>query len=536
MAKQLLFDDAGRQKVAEGIRKLAGVVKVTLGPRGRNVILEKKFGAPQATRDGVTVAKEIELEDPFENMGAKLANEAAEKSNSEAGDGTTTAVVLTEAIYLEGLRHVAAGLNPQAIKRGIDKAVAAVVEEIGKLSRPVKDRSDYLNVAMVSTHFDEPISEMIADAIQKVGKEGVITVEESKGLETKIELVEGMQFDKGYISPYFMNKPDSLTAEYEDCYLLLTDKKLSNVHEVVPILEQIASQGAPLLVVAEEVEGEALAAIVINKLRGILKVVAVKAPAFGDRRKAILQDVAVLTGGTLVSQDTGMEIEKLKLKDLGRAKKVIVEKERTTIVGGAGSKKEIEARISELRTLISKTTSDYDREKYEERLAKLVGGVAIVQVGGPTESEMKERKFRVDDAVHAVKAAAQEGIVPGGGVAYLRALPALEKLEKKLGDDEAAGVRTVRHALESPLRNIARNAGFDPSVVVEEVKQGTGSFGFDAGKDERGDMFKMGVVDPAKVCRLALQHAASVSSMLLTARTCITELKEEKKKIEGAVK
>lgn len=536
MAKQLLFDEKARQKISEGVRKLAAAVKVTLGPSGRNVIIDKKFGSPQATRDGVTVSKEIELEDPFENLGAKLVNEAAEKSNSEAGDGTTTAVVLTEAIFEEGLRYLTAGFNASAIKRGIEKAVKTVVEEIRKLSRPVDSEQDYFNVAMVSSHFDNPIAEIVAKAMKRVGKEGVITVEEGKSFETRLDEVEGMQFDKGYISPYFINKQDSLTCEYEDVSILMTDKKISNVYEIVPVLEQVAQRGSPLLIICDELEGEALATIVINKLRGILKIAAVKCPAFGDRRKAILQDIATLTGGQVVSEETGLQLEKVKLKDLGRAKKVVIEKELTTLIGGAGDKKAIENRVAEIRTLIGKTTSDYDREKYEERLAKLLGGVCIVKVGGVTEAEMKEKKFRVDDAVHAVKAAAQEGIIPGGGVGFLRALPALDKLEKSLPSEEAVGVRIVRKAMEAPLLNIARNAGYDPSVTVEEVKELPPTHGFDAGKGVKGDMFKMGVVDPAKVSRVALQNASSVAALLLTSKTALTELKEEKKAVEGVVK
>lgn len=536
MAKQLLFDDKALLKVAEGMRKLAAAVKVTLGPSGRNVILEKKFGGPQATRDGVTVSKEIQLADPFENMGAKLLNEAADKTNHDAGDGTTTAVVLGEAIFTEGLKMVQAGYNPQALRRGIEKAVQTAVEEIRKQSRPVTG-DGYLDVAMVSTHFDRPIAEMVARAIRKVGKEGVITVEESKGTVTELEQVEGMQFDKGFVSPYFVNKPESMTCELEDCRILLTDKKISNVYEIMPVLEQAAQTGTRLLVVADEVEGEALAAMVINRLRGTLQIVAVKAPAFGDRRKAILQDIAILTGGKVISQETGIDLEKVKINDLGFANKVVVEKEKTTVIGGKGEKKAIEARIQELRTLIGKTTSEYDREKYEERLARLVGGVSVIRVGGMTEAEMKEKKFRVEDAVHATKAAAQEGIVPGGGVVFLRCLPAVESLAKGLPEDEAAGARIVARALEAPLWNIARNAGFEPSVTVEDVKGMKGPEGFDAGTGKTGDLFKLGVVDPAKVSRVALQSAASLAGHLLTARACLTELKEEEKKaVEGAIK
>ncbi|HYF00045.1 MAG TPA: chaperonin GroEL, partial [Planctomycetota bacterium] len=415
MAKQMMFDEEARRKVLAGIRKLAGAVKVTLGPSGRNVILDKKGGSPQATKDGVTVSKEVELSDPFENIGAKLANAAADKTNDVAGDGTTTSVVLAEAIYAEGLKLVAVGANPVLVKRGMDKAVEAAVAEIRKISRPVKGIEDYRRVALVASHYDTAVADLVAKAMDKVGKEGVLTVEESKGYQTSLELVEGMQFDKGYISPYFINKPDTLTGEYEDALILLSDKKVANLKEFLPLLEQVAQAGRPLLIVAEDVEGEALTALVVNKLRGVLQVAAVKAPAFGDRRKAMLQDMAILTGGTVVSEDLGVKLESVRLEHLGKAKKVKVEKERTTIVGGGGERKHIDARIEELRASIKKTTSEYDREKYEERLAKLTGGVGILKVGGATEAEMKERKFRVDDAVHAVRAAAQEGVVPGGG-------------------------------------------------------------------------------------------------------------------------
>jgi len=534
MAKQLMFDEESNRKVLEGIRKLASAVKVTLGPSGRNVVIDKKFGSPQATKDGVTVSKEVELEDPFENIGAKLANAAAEKTNDAAGDGTTTAVVLVEAIYSEGLRNLVAGTNPTQLKSGIDKAVAAVVEAVQKQSRPVSGLEDYRRVAMVSSHFDESVAELVAKAMDKVGKEGVITVEEGKSFETEAEFVDGLQFDKGYVSPYFVNKPQSLSVEFDDAYLLFTDKKLSNVQELVPLLEQVAQTGKPLVIVAEEVEGQALAALVVNKLRGVLQVAAVKAPAFGDRRKAMLEDMAILTGGRVVAEDTGVTIDKVKLADLGRARQVKIEKEKCTIIDGAGSRKAIESRVTELRASIRKTTSDYDREKFEERLAKLTGGVALIKVGGPTEAEMKERKFRVDDAVHAVKAAAQEGIVPGGGTALLRSVAALRAL--KLEGDEAIGARVVERALKSPLANIAMNAGADPSTVLEDVSSKTGAVGFDARTGELVDLFKAGVVDPTKVVRCALQNAASVSSMLLTSRAVVVELKEKKKAVAGAVK
>ncbi len=534
MAKQLMFGDESSRKVLEGIRKLSNAVKVTLGPSGRNVILDKKFGGPQATKDGVTVSKEVELEDPFENVGAKLANAAAEKTNDVAGDGTTTAVVLVEAIYTEGLRSLTAGTNAVHLKAGIDKAVDAAVEAVKAQSKPVGGYEDFKRVALVSSHFDEPVAELVARAMEKVGKEGVITVEDGKSFETTAEFVDGLQFDKGYISPYFVNKPTDLTAEVEDAYLLLTDRKISSVAEIVPLLEQVAQTGRPIVIVAEEVEGEALAALVVNKLRGVLQVVAVKAPAFGDRRKAMLEDMAILTGGRVVAEETGVSLEKVKLGDLGRAKRVKVEKEACTIVGGQGERKAIDARVAELRASIQKTTSDYDREKFEERLAKLLGGVALLKVGGATESEMKERKFRVEDSVHAGKAAAQEGIVPGGGVALLRAAAAVRKLG--LSGDEAVGARIIESALKSPLWNIAANAGADPSMVVEEVAGKSGASGFDARTGEYVDLLKAGIVDPAKVVRAALQNAASVASVLLTSRTVIVELKEKKKAVAGAVK
>jgi chaperonin GroEL len=533
MAKQLMYDDEARRKLLTGIRALSRAVKVTLGPSGRNVLMDRHGGRPQATRDGVTVSKEVELPDPMENVGAKLANAAADKTNDAAGDGTTTAVVLTEAIYAEGLRNLTAGANPVALKRGIDRAVEAAVEAVRKMSRPVKGREGYLHVARVASHFDEPVANLVADAVDKVGREGVITVEEGKTFETEVEFVDGLQFDKGYISPYFINKPEALTAEYEDACILIVDRKVSNVAELVPVLEQVAQTGRPLLLVAEEVEGEALAALVINKLRGVLRAVAVKAPAFGDRRKAILQDLAILTGGAVVSDELGVKLEKVRIQQLGRARQVKVEKEKTTIVGGGGDKKAVEGRIEELRAGIKKSTSDYDREKLEERLAKLRGGVAILKVGGATESEVKERKYRVDDAVHAARAAAEEGIVPGGGAALLRAVPAVEKL--KLEGDEATGARVVIAALRAPLLSIARNAGHDPSVVAEETLEHPETHVFDAARGKFVDAFGEGLVDPTKVVRCALQNAASSASMILTSGTVIVELKEKKKAVAGAV-
>jgi len=533
MAKQLMYDDEARRKMLTGIRALSRAVKVTLGPSGRNVLMDRHGGRPQATKDGVTVSKEVELPDPIENVGAKLANAAADKTNDAAGDGTTTAVVLTESIYAEGLRNLTAGANPAALKRGIDRAVEAVVEAVKKMSRPVKGREGYLHVARVSSHFDEPVANLVADAVEKVGREGVITVEEGKTFETTLEFVDGLQFDKGYISPYFITRPEALTAEYEDACILIVDRKISNVAELVPVLEQVAQAGLPLLIVAEEVEGEALAALVINKLRGVLRTVAVKAPAFGDRRKAILQDLAILTGGTVVSDELGMKLEKVRIQHLGRAGRVKVEKEKTTIVAGRGDKKAVAARIEELRAGIQKSTSDYDREKLEERLAKLQGGVAIIKVGGATESEVKERKYRVDDAVHAARAASEEGIVPGGGAALIRAAAVIEGL--KLEGDEATGANVVAEALRGPVRNIARNAGHDPSVVAFETLEQPESQAFDAARGEFVDAFEEGLVDPTKVVRCALQNAASSASMLLTSGTVIVDLKEKTKAVAGAV-
>jgi chaperonin GroEL len=534
MAKQMMFDEEARRKVLAGIQKLAGAVKVTLGPSGRNVIYERKGGSPQATKDGVTVSKEIELSDPFENVGAKMANAAADKTNDVAGDGTTTSAVLAEAIYAEGLKIITAGANPVLVKRGMDKAVEAAVEAIKKMSRPVKTTADYRNIALIAAHGDETVADLVSQAMEKVGKEGVISVEESKTFQTTIELVEGLQFEKGYISPYFVNKPQTLSAEYDDPLILFSDRKISNLKELVPLLEQVAQAARPLILICEDVEGEALAALVVNRLRGVLQVVAVKAPAFGDRRKAMLQDIAILTGGNVVTEDLGVKLDTLKLTDLGTAKKVKVEKEKTTIIGGGGDKKQIELRIEELRTSIKKTTSEYDKEKFEERMSKMTGGVAILKVGGATETEMKERKFRVDDAVHAARGAAQEGIVPGGGLASLRAGDAAAKL--KLEDDEALGARIIAKALEAPMGTIASNAGFDPSMVVAETREKGGNIGLNAATGEWGDLFEAGVVDAAKVTRTALQNAASVTSLLLTSKAVIVELKDNKKKVAGAVK
>jgi chaperonin GroEL len=530
----MMFDEEARRKVLAGIQKLAGAVKVTLGPSGRNVIYERKGGSPQATKDGVTVSKEIELSDPFENVGAKMANAAADKTNDVAGDGTTTSAVLAEAIYAEGLKIITAGANPVLVKRGMDKAVEAAVEAIKKMSRPVKTTADYRNIALIAAHGDETVADLVSQAMEKVGKEGVISVEESKTFQTTIELVEGLQFEKGYISPYFVNKPQTLSAEYDDPLILFSDRKISNLKELVPLLEQVAQAARPLILICEDVEGEALAALVVNRLRGVLQVVAVKAPAFGDRRKAMLQDMAILTGGNVVTEDLGVKLDTLKLTDLGTAKKVKVEKEKTTIIGGGGDKKQIELRIEELRTSIKKTTSEYDKEKFEERMSKMTGGVAILKVGGATETEMKERKFRVDDAVHAARGAAQEGIVAGGGLASLRAGDAVAKL--KLEDDEALGARIIAKALEAPMGTIASNAGFDPSMVVAETREKGGNIGLNAATGEWGDLFEAGVVDAAKVTRTALQNAASVTSLLLTSKAVIVELKDNKKKVAGAVK
>ncbi len=534
MAKQIMFEDEARRKILEGIRKLAGAVKVTLGPSGRNVILDRKSGGPQPTKDGATVSKEVEIEDPFENVGAKLANAAADKTNDLAGDGTTTAAILAEAMYSEGLKLATAGSDPILVRRGMERAVEEAAEAVLKQARPLKGPEDYRNVALVAAHFEEAVADLVSKAMEKAGREGVITVDESKGFETTMEFVEGLQYDKGYISPYFINNPEQLTAEYEDACVLLTDRKLSSVRDLVPILEQVARAGRPLLIVAEEVEGEALSALVINRLRGVLQTVAVKAPAFGDRRKAILQDMAILTGGNVVSDELGIKFENVRIGDLGKAKKVRVEKEKCTIIGGGGDRKAIQQRIDELRSSIKKTTSDYDREKLEERLAKLLGGVAILKVGGATEAEMRERKYRVEDAVHAGRAAAEEGIVPGGGVAYLRAADAVLKL--KLEGDEAAGARAVARALEAPVRNIAANGGHDPSEVLADVRERGGAHGFDPISGKYGDLFQMGIVDAAKVCRTAIRSAGSIASMLMTAQAVVVELKEKKKAVAGAVK
>ncbi len=524
MAKQLIFSEEARRGILEGVTLLSKAVKATLGPKGRNVVIDKKFGAPAITKDGVTVAKEIELKCPYANMGAQMVKEVASKTNDVAGDGTTTATVLAEAIYREGLKNVTAGSNPMELKRGIEKAVEAVVAEIAKMSVGVKDQ--IAQVATISANGDETIGKIIAEAMDKVGQEGTITVEEAKTLETTLDVVEGMQFDKGYLSPYFATNTESMEAVLEDAYVLIHEKKISNLNDMLPLLQAVAKEGKPLLIIAEDVEGEALATLVINSMRGILKVCAVKAPGFGDRRKAMLQDIAILTGGTCVTEDLGIKLENVTLAQLGKAKRVTVTKETTTIVEGAGTQKAIMGRVAQIRREIEETTSDYDREKLQERLAKLAGGVAVISVGAATEVEMKEKKDRVDDALHATRAAVEEGIVAGGGVALVRAAAAISKL--KLSGDEATGAAIVERAVEEPLRQLAANGGYEGSVVVERVKEAKGNVGFNVATGEYVDMIKTGILDPAKVTRSALQNAASVASLLLTTECLITDIKEEK--------
>jgi len=526
MAKELRYGQEARNSILRGVNILADAVKVTLGPKGRNVILEKSFGSPTVTKDGVTVAKEIELEDKFENMGAQMVKEVASKTSDTAGDGTTTATVLAQAIYREGSKVVAAGANPMDVKRGIDMAVEEVIKELKKLSKPTKDQKEISQVGKISANNDETIGNIIAEAMNKVGKEGVITVEEAKGMETTLDVVEGMQFDRGYLSPYFVTNPEKMEAVLEDVYILLNEKKISNMKDMLPILEQIAKMGKPLLILAEDVEGEALATLVVNKLRGTLKCCSVKAPGFGDRRKAMLEDIGILTGGRVISEDLGIKLENIKLNDLGRAKRITVDKDNTTIVDGAGDKHDIEARVKQIRAQIEETTSDYDREKLQERLAKIIGGVAVINVGAATETEMKEKKARVEDALNATRAAVEEGIVPGGGVAYLRCLPALDKM--KLEGDMKMGVDLVKRSLEEPIRQIANNAGQEGSVVTEKVRNEKGSFGFDAARDEYTDMIKAGIIDPTKVVRLALQNAASVASLMITTEAIVAEKPEKK--------
>jgi len=532
-AKQLLFSEQARQAILEGVEILARAVKVTLGPRGRNVILDKKWGSPTVTKDGVTVAKEIELDEPYHNMGAQMVREVASKTSDVAGDGTTTATVLAEAIFREGLKNVTSGSSPMAIKRGIDKAVDAVVEHLKKLSRTVKENKEIEQVATISANADHSIGKIIAEAMDKVGKDGTITVEEAKSIETTLEVVEGMQFDKGYISPYFVTEKETMEAVLEDCYVLLYEKKLSNMKDLLPILEKIAQRGKPMLIISEDVEGEALATLVVNKLRGTLSVCGVKAPGFGDRRKAMMEDIAVLTGGKVISEDLGIKLENVRVEDLGRAKRIVVDKENTTIVEGGGKKVDIQGRISQLKREIEETTSDYDKEKLQERLAKLAGGVAVINVGAATETEMKEKKARVEDALHATRAAVEEGIVPGGGVAYIRSLKVLEKLNTELEqDDEKQGVNIVRRALEQPLRTLCQNAGIEGSLIVEHVKakeKENKNIGFDVDTEKYVDMFEAGIIDPTKVARSALQNAASVASLLLTTEALVTEIPEKKK-------
>jgi chaperonin GroEL len=532
-AKDVRFSDDARQRMFRGVNVLANAVKVTLGPKGRNAVLDKSYGAPTVTKDGVSVAKEIELKDKFENMGAQMVKEVASNTSDEAGDGTTTATVLAQAIIREGLKSVAAGANPMDLKRGIDQAVIAASEELKKLSKPCKDPKAIAQVGTISANSDESIGKTIADAMAKVGKEGVITVEEGQGLENELEVVEGMQFDRGYLSPYFINNQQSQSAELEKPLVLLVDKKIANIRELLPLLETIAKGGRQLLIVAEDVEGEALATLVVNTIRGIVKVAAVKAPGFGDRRKAMLQDIAVLTGGTVISDEVGLSLEKATLSDLGEAKKVLVEKENTTIIDGAGKAADIKGRVESIRQQIEEATSDYDKEKLQERVAKLSGGVALIKVGASTEIEMKEKKARVEDALHATRAAVEEGVVPGGGVAFLRALKAIEKLVGA-NADQTTGIKILARAIEEPLRQIVSNAGEDAAVVLNRVREGKGTFGYNAASGEYGDMVEMGILDPTKVTRLALQNAASVAGLLLTTEVMIAESPKEDEHAHGA--
>jgi chaperonin GroEL len=531
-AKQLLYRENARHRMLEGVEKLAKAVKVTLGPKGRNVVLDKKWGAPSITKDGVTVAKEIELEDRFENMGAQMVREVASKTSDVAGDGTTTATVLAEAIYREGLRNVTAGANPMGLKRGIEKAVEVVVEELKKLSKPVKDRKEISQVGTIAANGDQVIGDLIAEAMEKVGKDGVITVEEAKAIETSLEVVEGMQFDRGYISPYFVTNPEKMEAVLEEPYLLIHEKKISVMRDLLPLLEKIAQTGKPLLIIAEDVEGEALATLVVNKLRGTLKCAAVKAPGYGDRRKAMLEDIAILTGGKMLSEDLGIKLENITMEDLGRCKRVVIDKENTTIIEGVGRSQDIEGRVKQIRTQVEETTSDYDREKLQERLAKLVGGVAVIKVGAATETEMKEKKARVEDALNATRAAVEEGMIPGGGVALVRSIAALEGL--KLDGDEAIGTMIVKRALEEPIRQLASNAGAEGSIVVQKVREGKGAFGYNVATDAYEDLMTSGVIDPTKVTRTALQNAASIAALMLTTEALITEVPEKKEKAAAA--
>ncbi|MBM4191560.1 MAG: chaperonin GroEL [Gammaproteobacteria bacterium] len=521
-AKEVRFSDDARQRMVRGVNVLANAVKATLGPKGRNAVLEKSFGAPTVTKDGVSVAKEIELKDKFENMGAQMVKEVASNTSDEAGDGTTTATLLAQAIIREGLKAVASGRNPMDIKRGIDRAIVVVTEEIKKLAKPCKDNKAIAQVGTISANCDESIGKTIAQAMEKVGKEGVITVEEGSGLQNELDVVEGMQFDRGYLSPYFINQQANQTVELEKPFILLVDKKISNIREMLPVLEGVAKSGRPLLVIAEDVEGEALATLVVNNIRGILKVAAVKAPGFGDRRKAMLQDIAVLTGGTVISDEVGLQLEKATLNDLGEAKKIVVEKENSTIIDGAGKAGDIKARIESIRQQVEEATSDYDKEKLQERVAKLSGGVAVIKVGAATEIEMKEKKARVEDALHATRAAVEEGVVPGGGVALIRVTKALDKLEGA-NEDQTVGIRILARSIEEPLRQIVENAGEDAAVILNKVKAGKGAYGYNAATGEYGDMLDFGILDPAKVTRLALQNAASVSGLLLTTEVMVAE-------------
>ena len=531
-AKDVKFHDSARARIVKGVNVLADAVKVTLGPKGRNVVIERSFGAPTITKDGVSVAKEIELKDRFENMGAQIVKQVASKTADVAGDGTTTATVLAQAIVQEGMKHVAAGMNPMDLKRGIDKAVAAVLDELRKLSKPISTNREIAQVGSISANADEAIGKIIADAMEKVGKEGVITVEDGKSLENELDVVEGMQFDRGYVSPYFINDPEKQAAYLDDALILLHDKKISNIRDLLPVLEATSKAGKPLLIVAEDIDGEALATLVVNAMRGILKVAAVKAPGFGDRRKAMLEDIAILTGATVISEETGKQLQKASLEDLGSAKRVEVRKEDTIIIDGAGDQERIEARVKSIRTQIEETTSDYDREKLQERVAKLAGGVAVIKVGAATEVEMKEKKDRVDDALHATRAAVEEGIVPGGGVALLRARSTATSL-KGANSDQDAGIQIVLRALEAPLRVIASNAGDEPSVVIAKVLEGKGNFGYNAATGEYGDLVEAGVVDPTKVTRTALQNAASIAGLILTTDATVADAPKDEKPAQG---
>ena len=539
MPKQLMFDDAARAKLLKGVEKLAGAVAVTMGPKGRNVIIDKSYGGPTVTKDGVTVSKEVDLEDAFENMGAKLVNEVASKTSDLAGDGTTTATVLARAIFREGTRNVAAGSNPTAVRRGIEKGVAAAVQRLTDMARKVQRPEEIAQVGAISANNDRSIGDLLAEALQKVGKDGVITVEEGKTTETTVRFVDGMQFDKGFVSPYFVNKPAEMECQLDDALILIHEKKISNLRDLLPLLEKTAQAGKPLLIIAEDVDGDALTALVVNKLRGVLNVCAAKAPGFGDRRKAMLGDIATLTGGTLISEDLGLKLESLELSHLGRAKKITVDKNETTIVQGAGKQADVQARVQQIRTQIEGTESEYDREKLQERLAKLTGGVAIVSVGAGTEAEMKQKKARVEDALHATRAAVEEGIVPGGGVALLRCREAVEKARSQAHGDEKIGVDIILHALEAPIRQIAENGGIDGAVVADEVAGKDQNIGYDANKDEYVDMLKAGIIDPVKVVRVALVNAASISGLLLTTEALVTSLDKDeakKRKIEGSVR